>query len=196
LLLARSGAKVLVVDIERRAAEETVAMIEAEGGAARPFVADVADERQCRALVEAAVSAFGRLDLLDNNVGIGWRGSVVDTLSSCGAASCRLMSTACSTSRGMRSRRWSRRRAAVPCIAISALRPGGLTAYSTSKRAVIALTRAMESTSAIRRVRALADRAGRRGTRQEVTNSCPMPSTGWPVSCTTRSLFVLLPVAE
>src|SRR5215472_12144812 len=71
LLLARAGAKVLIVDIERGAASETVAMIEAEGGKAVPFVADVADEPQCRALVAAAVNAFGRLDLLDNNVGIG-----------------------------------------------------------------------------------------------------------------------------
>src|SRR5271155_1211380 len=61
VLLARPGAKVLVVDIDRGAAEETVSMIEGEGGAALPFVADVADERQCQALVEAAIKAFGRL---------------------------------------------------------------------------------------------------------------------------------------
>ena len=79
MLLARSGAKVLVVDIEREAAEQTVAMIAAEGGTALAHVADVADEAQCRALVDRAVGAFGRLDLLDNNVGIGGRGSVVDT---------------------------------------------------------------------------------------------------------------------
>ena len=79
MLLARSGVKVLVVDIQREPAEQTVAMIEAEGGTALAHVADVADEAQCKALVDAAVKAFGRLDLLDNNVGIGGRGSVVDT---------------------------------------------------------------------------------------------------------------------
>src|SRR5246127_797472 len=79
ILLARAGAEVLVVDIARGAAEQSVAMIEKEGGQAVPFVADVSDEAQCRALVEAAVKQFGRLDLLDNNVGIGARGSVVDT---------------------------------------------------------------------------------------------------------------------
>jgi NAD(P)-dependent dehydrogenase (short-subunit alcohol dehydrogenase family) len=55
ILLARAGARVLVVDILREAAEQTVAMIEQEGGSAAAFVADVADERQCRALVDAAV---------------------------------------------------------------------------------------------------------------------------------------------
>src|SRR5450759_4338753 len=78
MLLARAGARVLVVDIVAEAAAQTVAMIEAEGGTAAPFVADVVDEAQCRALVEEALHRFGRLDLLDNNVGIGGRGSVVD----------------------------------------------------------------------------------------------------------------------
>src|ERR1700691_5980821 len=74
MLLARSGAKVLVVDIEREAAEQTVKMIEAEGGTALAHVADVVDEQQCKALVDAALKAWGRLDLLDNNVGIGGGG--------------------------------------------------------------------------------------------------------------------------
>ena len=79
LLLARSGAKVMVVDIVREAAEQTVSMIAAEGGIAAPFVADVADEIQCKGLIDATIKMFGRLDLLDNNVGIGGRGSVIDT---------------------------------------------------------------------------------------------------------------------
>src|SRR5260370_37481136 len=79
ILLARAGARVLVVDIVPEAAEETVAMIAREGGTAAAFVADVTDEAQCRAIVDAALALFGRLDLLDNNVGIGGRGTVVDT---------------------------------------------------------------------------------------------------------------------
>src|SRR5712692_10038079 len=50
ILLARAGASVLVVDIVPEAAEQTVAMIAKEGGTAAPFVADVVDEQQCRAL--------------------------------------------------------------------------------------------------------------------------------------------------
>src|SRR5437660_6827339 len=79
ILLARASARVLVVDIVPEAAEETVAMIAKEGGIAVPFVADVTDEAQCRAIVDVALARFGRLDLLDNNVGIGGPGTVVDT---------------------------------------------------------------------------------------------------------------------
>jgi NAD(P)-dependent dehydrogenase (short-subunit alcohol dehydrogenase family) len=137
---------VLVVDILREAAEQTVAMIAEEGGTAAPFVADVADERQCRALVDAAIGQFGRLDLLDNNVGIGGRGSVVDTA----VEDWRRIMRVNVDSMFLVSRH------AIPAMietagggdivnvsSISALRPRGLTAYSTSKGAVIALTRAM-----------------------------------------------------
>src|SRR5690242_17357855 len=78
ILLARAGARVLVVDLDRERAEGTVAMIANEGGTAVAHVADVVVEKQARAMVDAALAQFGRLDCLDNNVGIGGRGSVVD----------------------------------------------------------------------------------------------------------------------
>jgi NAD(P)-dependent dehydrogenase (short-subunit alcohol dehydrogenase family) len=146
ILLGRAGARVLVVDILREAAEQTVAMIEQQGGSAAAFVADVADEQQCRALVDAAIGQFGRLDLLDNNVGIGGRGSVVDTavedwrrimrvnVDSMFLVSRHAIPAMIETASGG---------AIVNVSSISALRPRGLTAYSTSKGAVIALTRAM-----------------------------------------------------
>ena len=146
ILLARAGAKVVVVDIEREAADQTVEMIEAEGGTAQAFLADVSDEAQCRKLVDAAVKAYGRLDLLDNNVGIGGRGSVVDTpvdlwrkvmqvnVDSMFYVSRHAIPAMIKTAGGG---------AIVNVSSISALRPRGLTAYSTSKGAVIALTRAM-----------------------------------------------------
>jgi NAD(P)-dependent dehydrogenase (short-subunit alcohol dehydrogenase family) len=46
-------------------------MIEARGGRASCFVADVTLETQCKALAEACVSRYGRIDILHNNVGIG-----------------------------------------------------------------------------------------------------------------------------
>jgi len=137
---------VLVVDIEREAADQTVRMIEAEGGTARSFVADVSDEAQCRKVVDGAVTAFGRLDLLDNNVGIGGRGTVVDTpidlwrkvmqvnVDSMFYVSRHAIPAMIETAGDG---------AIVNVSSISALRPRGLTAYSTSKGAVIALTRAM-----------------------------------------------------
>lgn len=71
VLLARRGARVLVVDVSQSAADDTVAMIKREGGEARAQVADVSREADCRLAVAAAVAAWGRVDVLVNNVGIG-----------------------------------------------------------------------------------------------------------------------------
>lgn len=69
LVLAREGARVFVVDRSLESAEETATMIRDEGGEALAFVADVTSEDQVRAAIEACVAAFGRIDLLHNNVG-------------------------------------------------------------------------------------------------------------------------------
>src|SRR6195256_2480578 len=78
ILLARAGTKVLVADHNQKLAERTVEMIQAEGGTAAAHAGDVTKETDCKQLVDAAVDRWGRLDFLDNNVGIGSRGSVVD----------------------------------------------------------------------------------------------------------------------
>jgi NAD(P)-dependent dehydrogenase (short-subunit alcohol dehydrogenase family) len=78
LELARHGAKVVVNDLggtlrgegAGRAADETVALIEKRGGVAVADYSDVGDFDQCGALVERALSAFGKLDVLVNNAGI------------------------------------------------------------------------------------------------------------------------------
>jgi NAD(P)-dependent dehydrogenase (short-subunit alcohol dehydrogenase family) len=75
-LLASRGARVAVVDIAADAAERTVAEIAATGGIARPVVADLTQEADCAETVRQTLSAWGRLDILVNNVGIG-TGSVV-----------------------------------------------------------------------------------------------------------------------
>lgn len=71
LLLARDGASVLCVDRDLASAEETVALIEAEGGAASALRADITSEDDCRAIPAAALERLGRIDALVNNVGIG-----------------------------------------------------------------------------------------------------------------------------
>src|SRR6478672_3563143 len=73
-----AGANVLVVDRDLTLAEHTVAMIAAEGGNAVAASYDVTSSVQCAAMVEDAVSRWGRLDCLDNNVGIGSKGIVVE----------------------------------------------------------------------------------------------------------------------
>src|SRR5499427_8624512 len=78
ILLARAGTKVMVADRELKLAERTVEMISAEGGTAAALAGDATSENDCQRLVEATVARFGRLDFLDNNVGIASRGSVVE----------------------------------------------------------------------------------------------------------------------
>ncbi len=69
ILFAREGAEVLVVDRDREAAADTVRAIEAEGGRAAAFEADVTREADCEAAVAACVERYGRIDVLHNNVG-------------------------------------------------------------------------------------------------------------------------------
>jgi NAD(P)-dependent dehydrogenase (short-subunit alcohol dehydrogenase family) len=71
LLFAREGAHVVAVDRRLDSAEETVARIRAEGGAADAFGADATREADVAALVADCVRRHGRIDVLHNNVGIG-----------------------------------------------------------------------------------------------------------------------------
>ena len=71
VLLARHGARVALVDANRGWAEETARIIAGEQGEAEVLEADVTDPAACAAVVRAAASRWGRLDILVNNVGIG-----------------------------------------------------------------------------------------------------------------------------
>jgi NAD(P)-dependent dehydrogenase (short-subunit alcohol dehydrogenase family) len=75
---ARQGAQVFCVDRNGKAAEETAAIIGKEGGTAMAFAADAARESDIKAMVAACLKAYGRIDVLDNNVGIAEVGSVVE----------------------------------------------------------------------------------------------------------------------
>src|SRR6266699_2464689 len=79
VVLAREGASVLLADLYPERAEETLAMIEEEGGKARVLGTDVTTATGCSAMVDTAVEAFGGLDILVNNVGRAFLGTVVDT---------------------------------------------------------------------------------------------------------------------
>lgn len=70
LLFAREGARVLLVDRQLERAAETQALIEEEGGVAQAFAADVSWEADCVSLIDACKDAYGRIDILHNNVGI------------------------------------------------------------------------------------------------------------------------------
>jgi NAD(P)-dependent dehydrogenase (short-subunit alcohol dehydrogenase family) len=75
---AREGAQVFCVDRNPAAAEETVKIITGEGGKATAFAADVSRATEVEAMVAACLKAYGRIDVLHNNVGIAEMGSVVE----------------------------------------------------------------------------------------------------------------------
>lgn len=62
---AAQGANVVVADMN--AAEETLALVEKAGGQALAVKVDVADDASTRAMAEAALKRFGRIDGLVNN---------------------------------------------------------------------------------------------------------------------------------
>jgi NAD(P)-dependent dehydrogenase (short-subunit alcohol dehydrogenase family) len=75
---AREGARVFCVDRNQAAAQQTIDIITSEGGAATAFTADAASAGDVEAMVAACLKAYGRIDVLDNNVGIAEMGNVVD----------------------------------------------------------------------------------------------------------------------
>lgn len=155
ILFAREGAQVVLNDRSEDAVAATLAAIEADGGTASVFIGDLTDEADARALTEHAVATFGRLDILQNNVGIEGAGSVVETSPDLWD---RVMEVNVKTM-------YLASKFAIPAMeaggsgaivnisSISALRPRGLTPYSASKGAVIALTRAMAVDHASSRIR-------------------------------------------
>ena len=68
---AQDGARVLCVDRDLDRAQATVDEIERAGGIGVATAADVVVEEACASMVDEALAAFGRIDILHNNVGIG-----------------------------------------------------------------------------------------------------------------------------
>jgi NAD(P)-dependent dehydrogenase (short-subunit alcohol dehydrogenase family) len=75
---ARAGAAVLCVDWNRDAAAETVDLIRKEGGRAEIACCDITKEDQVVATIEQAIAAFGKIDILHNNVGHAKIGGPID----------------------------------------------------------------------------------------------------------------------
>ena len=67
---AAEGAKVVVSDVNQAGGQQTVDSVKAAGGEALFVPADVSKAADVKALVEAAVDTYGRLDIMYNNAGI------------------------------------------------------------------------------------------------------------------------------
>jgi NAD(P)-dependent dehydrogenase (short-subunit alcohol dehydrogenase family) len=74
ITFAREGAAVLCADRNLDSARETAGLIEAKGGNAIAFAADVTKESDIKAMVNEAHRRWGRIDILHNNVGVSLAG--------------------------------------------------------------------------------------------------------------------------
>ena len=79
VLFAREGARILAADINLDAAVETKRIIEREGGICEAVAGNVALAEDVAAVVDTCIAAFGRIDVLHNNVGIVEVGGPVET---------------------------------------------------------------------------------------------------------------------
>jgi NAD(P)-dependent dehydrogenase (short-subunit alcohol dehydrogenase family) len=145
ILFAREGARVVLVDLVAEWGDQTRAMIAAEGGEAFVVEADVTRDEDCARVVNTAVERYGSIDILQNNVGIGGAGTVVDVspeewdrVMQVNVKSMMLMSKHVIPAMAARGGG-----AIVNISSVSSIRPRGLTPYSASKGAVNALTQAM-----------------------------------------------------
>src|SRR5258708_37149840 len=71
LTFAREGATIGVNDMRPESAQNVVTEIERAGGRARPFVADVTNSAAVKKMFADFLAAFGTIDVLINNAGIG-----------------------------------------------------------------------------------------------------------------------------
>ncbi|RJX40183.1 SDR family oxidoreductase [Paenibacillus pinisoli] len=78
LHFARKGDRVVVADFNEAGGLETVEQIVKEGGEAIFVKVDVSKQEEVDALVDKAVEAYGRIDVMFNNAGIGGAGPVLD----------------------------------------------------------------------------------------------------------------------
>ncbi len=145
ILFAREGASVLLVDRELERAQETQAAIEAEGGVASSFAADVTSAADCEAMVRAAVERYGRLDVLHNNVGISTRADVLEVTEEQWdhIMAVNVKSIVLASKYAIPEMVRNGGGSIITVSSIAGLRANSSTPYTTSKAAVVGLTQSM-----------------------------------------------------
>ncbi len=78
-LFAKEGAKIVAVDLNQDTANQTAQAIVDAGRQAIGVAADVANEENVKAFIDAAINEFGKIDILFNNAGIYAPGNVETT---------------------------------------------------------------------------------------------------------------------
>jgi NAD(P)-dependent dehydrogenase (short-subunit alcohol dehydrogenase family) len=142
IVLAREGASVLLVDLYPERAEETLKMIESEGGTAVVCGADVSTADGSEAMVQAALDAFGTVDILVNNIGRAALGTVVTTTEEVWdqALTINLRTAFLASKYAIPVMAAKGAGAVVNISSVSAVRGDGTVAYSAAKGALNAMT--------------------------------------------------------
>jgi NAD(P)-dependent dehydrogenase (short-subunit alcohol dehydrogenase family) len=147
ILFAREGASVLCADQIASRAEETVATICAAGGIASVFACDVSLRDECQRLAATAVERYGRLDILQNNVGIPSNQSLAEITEEAWdqVMTVNVRSMVLAAQAAVPHMLASGGGSIINISSIAGLRayPARSTAYTTSKAAVIGLTMAL-----------------------------------------------------
>ena len=157
ILFAREGARVLCVDSVVDRAEETCATIVAEGGEASAFQADVTRQAECRRMAEVAIERYGRINILQNNVGISSRQALADITEAewdhIMGVNVRSMVLAAQAAAPYMETAGGGSIINISSIAGIRAYPATSTAYTTSKAAVMGLTVALAGQLGARRIR-------------------------------------------
>ncbi|MFO1352233.1 MAG: SDR family NAD(P)-dependent oxidoreductase [Gammaproteobacteria bacterium] len=159
LRFAREGARVLAVDRNLVSAQETAALVTAEGGECLVFEADVTREATLAAAMAFAVRRWGRIDIVHNNVGVSLDGGdaalqdltedVFDRLSAIN-----LRGTIMACKHALPIMRAQRSGAIINISSIAAWADYPLVAYKATKAAMIAFTQQLAIQNAAFGIRA------------------------------------------
>jgi NAD(P)-dependent dehydrogenase (short-subunit alcohol dehydrogenase family) len=145
ILFAREGAKVLVADAVQERAQATVDMIAKEGGTASALRVDVSKAADCKAMIQAAVERYGCLDILDNNVGISVRADVLEVKEEDWdrVMAVNVKSIVLAAKHAIPEMKKAGGGSIINISSVAGLRANQSTPYTTSKAAIVGLTRSM-----------------------------------------------------
>ena len=214
LRFAKEGAAVVVADLNSQAGEATIAEIAAGGGRAVFQHTDVASDAALKALIDRAVSEYGRLDITYNNAGIGGAtGRLEDTTAADWDKSFVILTRAVFL--GIKYSIEPMRKAGggsiISTSSVAGLRGvAGLHAYSAAKAAVISLTESAAIELGRDRIRVncicpggivtplvyRGMRGGEDAARDAMAKSQPIPRAGRPEDIAAMALFLASDDAE
>lgn len=155
-LFAREGAQVVIADTNEGEAQRTVGSINDEGGSARFVRTDVSRAEDMQALMDTAAEQMGGIDVIVNNAGAQRSGAVTDFEESEWDLLMRVNPKSCflSAKYSVPHLRERGGGSIVNVASLAGLKGGpGMTAYSASKGAIIAFSKALASELAPDRIR-------------------------------------------